>query len=53
MNCVSAGQDIEGYQPLWFERRMDDSTGENIYAYKGGYWEAKDGTDWTQCPHIF
>lgn len=49
----SLGQDIEGYQPLWFEKRTDDSTGESTYVYRGGYWEAKDRQDWSQCPEIF
>lgn len=52
-NSVSLGQDIEGYQPLWFEKRTDDSTGESIYVYRGGYWEAKDRQDWSQCAEIF
>uniref|UniRef100_A0AAZ1X9C9 Oxysterol-binding protein n=1 Tax=Oreochromis aureus TaxID=47969 RepID=A0AAZ1X9C9_OREAU len=49
---LSSGQDIEGYQPLWFEKRTED-TGDNIYIYKGGYWEAKERQDWSQCPQIF
>lgn len=49
----SLGQDIEGYQPLWFEKRTDDSTGESTYVYRGGYWEAKDRQDWSQSPDIF
>uniref|UniRef100_A0A3Q4AZN9 Oxysterol-binding protein n=1 Tax=Mola mola TaxID=94237 RepID=A0A3Q4AZN9_MOLML len=52
-NLVSSGQDVEGYQPLWFERKTDESTGENTYIYRGGYWEAKDRQDWSQCPEIF
>uniref|UniRef100_A0A8D3C6J3 Oxysterol-binding protein n=1 Tax=Scophthalmus maximus TaxID=52904 RepID=A0A8D3C6J3_SCOMX len=51
--ALEDGQDIEGYQPLWFEKRTDDATGENIFVYRGGYWEAKDRQDWTQCPEIF
>nr|XP_023839585.1 oxysterol-binding protein 2 [Salvelinus alpinus] len=49
----SLGQDFEGFQPLWFERRTDDSTGESTYVYRGGYWESKDRQDWSQCPDIF
>lgn len=52
-SSFSSGQDIEGYQPLWFEKRTDDPTGENTYFYRGGYWEAKDRLDWSQCPEIF
>ncbi|XP_017266199.1 oxysterol-binding protein 2 isoform X1 [Kryptolebias marmoratus] len=47
------GQDIEGYLPAWFERRTDETTGESIYVYRGGYWEAKERQDWSQCPEIF
>uniref|UniRef100_A0A8C3A4S5 Oxysterol-binding protein n=1 Tax=Cyclopterus lumpus TaxID=8103 RepID=A0A8C3A4S5_CYCLU len=50
---VSSGQDIEGFQPLWFEKRADDTTGERTYVYRGGYWEAKEIQDWSQCPEIF
>uniref|UniRef100_A0A8C5HC07 Oxysterol-binding protein n=1 Tax=Gouania willdenowi TaxID=441366 RepID=A0A8C5HC07_GOUWI len=46
-------EDIEGYQPLWFEKRTDERTGESIYVYKGGYWEAKERQDWSQSPEIF
>ncbi|XP_076020167.1 oxysterol-binding protein 2 [Genypterus blacodes] len=41
------------YQPMWFEKRTDDSTGQSTYMYRGGYWEAKDRQDWSQCPEIF
>ncbi|XP_062334509.1 oxysterol-binding protein 2 [Osmerus eperlanus] len=51
--ALEEGQEIEGYQPLWFERKTDDSSGESSYVYRGGYWEAKDRQDWSQCPEIF
>ncbi|XP_072106969.1 uncharacterized protein [Mobula birostris] len=41
------------YRPLWFERREDPYTKEQVHIYKGGYWEAKDRQDWAQCPEIF
>uniref|UniRef100_A0A8C1VY36 Oxysterol-binding protein n=1 Tax=Cyprinus carpio TaxID=7962 RepID=A0A8C1VY36_CYPCA len=41
------------YQPLWFDKRTDTESGESSYVYKGGYWEAKDRQDWSQCPAIF
>lgn len=52
LDFVPSGQDIEVYQPVWFEKRTDD-TGESTYTYKGGYWEAKERQDWSQCPNIF
>ncbi|KAL3041799.1 hypothetical protein OYC64_019889 [Pagothenia borchgrevinki] len=50
--ALEEGQDIEGYQPLWFEKRAEHS-GESTYIYRGGYWEAKDRQDWSICPDIF
>lgn len=47
------GRDFEGYRPLWFHQRTDELTGETIYVYKGGYWEAKERQDWNMCPEIF
>lgn len=41
------------YRPLWFERREDPYTKEQVHVYKGGYWEAKERQDWAQCPEIF
>uniref|UniRef100_A0A7N9AQY5 Oxysterol-binding protein n=1 Tax=Mastacembelus armatus TaxID=205130 RepID=A0A7N9AQY5_9TELE len=40
-------------QPLWFERREDPITGEQVHIYRGGYWEAKDRGSWEGCPNIF
>lgn len=51
--ALEDGQDVEGYQPLWFEKRTDETTGEITYAYRGGYWEAKERQDWSQCQEIF
>ncbi|CAL8281044.1 oxysterol-binding protein 2 isoform X1 [Gadus morhua] len=50
--ALEEGQDIEGYHPLWFEKRTNDG-GERTFVYRGGYWEAKERQDWTQCPEIF
>uniref|UniRef100_A0A3Q2CIG9 Oxysterol-binding protein n=1 Tax=Cyprinodon variegatus TaxID=28743 RepID=A0A3Q2CIG9_CYPVA len=46
-------EDIEGYQPVWFEKRTNENTGETSYMYRGGYWEAKERQDWNHCPEIF
>ncbi|XP_055055016.1 oxysterol-binding protein 2 isoform X2 [Misgurnus anguillicaudatus] len=51
--AIDEGQEYEGYKPLWFQQRTDERTGETIYVYKGGYWEAKERQDWSQCPEIF
>ncbi|XP_052464465.1 oxysterol-binding protein 2 [Carassius gibelio] len=51
--ALEEGKEAESYQPLWFEKRTDTETGESSYVYKGGYWEAKDRQDWSQCPAIF
>uniref|UniRef100_A0A672NR63 Oxysterol-binding protein 2-like n=1 Tax=Sinocyclocheilus grahami TaxID=75366 RepID=A0A672NR63_SINGR len=51
--ALEEGKEAESHQPLWFEKRTDTETGESSYVYKGGYWEAKDRQDWSQCPAIF
>uniref|UniRef100_A0A7N8XLQ7 Oxysterol-binding protein n=1 Tax=Mastacembelus armatus TaxID=205130 RepID=A0A7N8XLQ7_9TELE len=43
----------DNYQALWFERREDPITGEQVHIYRGGYWEAKDRGSWEGCPNIF
>ncbi|XP_016321613.1 oxysterol-binding protein 2-like isoform X2 [Sinocyclocheilus anshuiensis] len=51
--AIDEGQNFEGYRPLWFHQRTDEMTGETIYVYKGGYWEAKERQEWSMCPDIF
>ncbi|KAM4808480.1 oxysterol-binding protein 2 [Rhinophrynus dorsalis] len=53
VEALEEGNDYEGYQPLWFERKVDPYTGELICNYKGGYWERKEKQDWSHCPDIF
>nr|XP_033812632.1 oxysterol-binding protein 2 isoform X1 [Geotrypetes seraphini] len=53
VQALEHGKDYEGYQPLWFERKLDSLTGELMCVYKGGYWEAKEKQDWSMCPDIF
>lgn len=40
-------------KPMWFERRIDEVTGELIYKYTRNYWECKNAGDWSKCPKIF
>uniref|UniRef100_A0A672NT51 Oxysterol-binding protein n=1 Tax=Sinocyclocheilus grahami TaxID=75366 RepID=A0A672NT51_SINGR len=51
--AIDEGQDFESYMPLWFHQRTDGLTGETIYVYKGGYWEAKERQAWNRSPAIF
>ncbi|XP_063042380.1 oxysterol-binding protein 2-like [Engraulis encrasicolus] len=51
--ALEEGRDIDSYQPLWFEKRSDSDTGYSSYVYRGGYWEAKETQDWSQCPNIY
>uniref|UniRef100_A0A3B3X9I3 Oxysterol-binding protein n=1 Tax=Poecilia mexicana TaxID=48701 RepID=A0A3B3X9I3_9TELE len=46
-------EEVESYQPVWFEMRTDENTGEAMCMYRGGYWEAKERQDWSHCPEIF
>lgn len=38
-----------GWQPRWFRKDKDD----DCYHYIGGYWEARDKTQWDGIPFIF
>uniref|UniRef100_A0A3Q2Y3L3 Oxysterol-binding protein n=1 Tax=Hippocampus comes TaxID=109280 RepID=A0A3Q2Y3L3_HIPCM len=49
----SCCEKVEVYQPMWFEKRTDETTRESSYVYRGGYWEAKERQDWSMCPEIF
>uniref|UniRef100_A0A3Q2XTN8 Oxysterol-binding protein n=1 Tax=Hippocampus comes TaxID=109280 RepID=A0A3Q2XTN8_HIPCM len=53
MQAMEEGQEVEVYQPMWFEKRTDETTRESSYVYRGGYWEAKERQDWSMCPEIF
>uniref|UniRef100_A0AAQ5ZMG0 Oxysterol-binding protein n=1 Tax=Amphiprion ocellaris TaxID=80972 RepID=A0AAQ5ZMG0_AMPOC len=43
----------DNYQALWFDRCVDQITGEQVHIYKGGYWEEKECGSWEGCPDIF
>ncbi|XP_067911389.1 oxysterol-binding protein 2-like isoform X6 [Heterodontus francisci] len=51
--AAEEGREYEPYQPVWFEKKEDPITGEEVYVYKGGYWESKETQDWKMCPDIF
>ncbi|KFK32151.1 hypothetical protein AALP_AA6G204700 [Arabis alpina] len=38
-----------GWKPRWFTKEK----GSESYQYKGGYWEARERGEWTDCPDIF
>ena len=42
------------HYPIWFKREPDEQNGgEDLFAYQGGYWEAKQRQQWNKCPDIF
>ncbi|GCC35094.1 hypothetical protein chiPu_0013574, partial [Chiloscyllium punctatum] len=51
--AAEEGSEYEPYQPVWFEKKEDPISGEDMFVYKGGYWECKDTQDWKMCPDIF
>ncbi|XP_057178505.1 oxysterol-binding protein 2 isoform X2 [Triplophysa rosa] len=51
--AIDDGREFEGYKPMWFHKRMDETTGDLTFVYKGGYWEAKERQNWNECPDIF
>ncbi len=48
-----AGRVYEEYSPTWFELTKDENAGNEIYVYKGGYWEAKEKKDFSMCPALY
>ncbi|XP_051887954.1 oxysterol-binding protein 2 isoform X3 [Pristis pectinata] len=53
VRALEEGRDSEAYKPVWFEKKEDPITGEEMYVYKGGYWECKETQDWKLCPDIY
>ncbi|KAL7062179.1 hypothetical protein AAHC03_01288 [Spirometra sp. Aus1] len=48
-------QDIidRAYEPIWFERVVDDDTKQGMMRFKGTYWDCKARKDWSMCPDIY
>jgi Oxysterol-binding protein len=52
--AAAEGTTPEPYQPIWFNKVTDDQNGGKlIHVYSGGYWQAKNAQDWSECPDIF
>ena len=51
--ALTEGIVLDGYKPVWFEQIVDELTETPMHVYKGGYWEAKEKTDWSACPDIY
>lgn len=41
------------YEPLYFEERMVEATGEKIFQTNGKYWEDRAKRDWSKSIRIF
>ena len=47
-------QPAKDHHPIWFKREPDEKNGgEDLFAYQGGYWEAKQRQEWNKCPDIY
>lgn len=42
----------EEYKPKWFALEIDEDIGEEIYKYKGGYFEASESGEWEEANNI-
>ncbi|KAF2358349.1 Oxysterol-binding protein [Trinorchestia longiramus] len=51
--ATERGEEYSTYEATWFSKTTDEQTNGIMYAYKGGYWEAKQQQDWSMCPDIF
>lgn len=43
----------EVHKTAWFNESKDDITGETIYMFKGGYWEAREKNGFKECLDLF
>lgn len=41
------------WEPLWFDKVIDEATGRMDYRYKGTFFEQRQKGDWSMCPKIF
>jgi oxysterol-binding protein 1 len=43
----------EEFKPKWFEKKIDEVTGEEYWETNGQYWKAREKGDWSICDDIF
>ena len=53
MFSLFAGQHVDSYKPMWFDRKMDELTKTMAYRFNDKYWKCKDKQTWDECPDIF
>jgi len=51
--AAAQGTDYVGWEPVWFKKDTDPTTGNLIHIFTGEYWECKDKQDWKKCPDIY
>lgn len=52
--AAERGEEYPPYEPRWFTRRaVPHAPQGTMWAYKGGYWEAKARGRWDEVPEIF
>lgn len=47
------GKSFPEYQPSWFRKAKDPTTGNLIHLFTNEYWECKERQDFGRCPDIF
>ncbi|XP_046363584.1 oxysterol-binding protein 1-like isoform X2 [Haliotis rufescens] len=47
------GMESKVYEPKWFRKELDSTTGSLIHTYTGEYWKCKAEQAWDRCPDIF
>jgi oxysterol-binding protein 1 len=43
----------EDFKPKWFDKKIDEVTGEEYWETNGQYWKARERGDWSICDDIF
>jgi len=41
------------YKPVYFEKKLIEETGEELYVFNGKYWCDRERCSWSHLPSIF
>ena len=47
------GKNFPEYQPSWFKKARDPTSGNLIHLFTNEYWRCKEAKDFSRSPDIF
>jgi hypothetical protein len=53
VHLISLQAQGKHWDPQWFTRKTDASTGEECWQYTGEYWRARERAEWSKCARIY